>query len=190
MLTRRSLILSLPLAMASGTALAQSGDHGTGQSFQIPSDMRSRVVDVKPEYDAGELHLYRDTNNLYYTLGDGKAVAYKVGLGQLGMQWDGTLTVGRKAEWPSWTPTQDMIERDPELYAPYADGMDGGPDNPLGARALYLYKDGRDTLYRLHGTPQPWTVGQNTSNGCVRLYNSDIIDLFNRVPVGTKIYAH
>lgn len=185
MIDRRTFLTSASATVLAAPAIAQSG-----QAFQIPADMRSQIVAIKDSYPAGEIHLFRNTNNLYYTLGNGRGVAYKVGLGQDGMRWSGTLTVGRKVEWPRWTPTASMIERQPDLYGPYADGMPGGPDNPLGARALYLYRGGQDTLFRIHGTPQPWTVGQNTSNGCVRMYNSEVIDLYNRVPMGTKVIAH
>jgi lipoprotein-anchoring transpeptidase ErfK/SrfK len=95
--------------------------------------------------------------------------------------------VARKAEWPRWTPTPDMIRREPARYARFAGGLAGGADNPLGPRALYLYRDGRDTLYRLHGTTEPWTIGTMVSSGCVRLLNQDIIDLYGRVPVGTRV---
>ena len=100
---------------------------------------------------------------------------------------NGTATIGRKAEWPGWTPTQNMIRREPERYGPWAGGMEGGPRNPLGARALYLYRDGRDTYYRLHGTNEPWTIGQAVSSGCIRMRNEDVVDLYERVKLGTKV---
>ena len=125
---------------------------------------------------------------LYLVREGGKAMRYGVGVGKTeAFNFQGEAIIGRKAEWPRWTPTKDMIAREPERYGPVADGMDGGPDNPLGPRALYLYRDGRDTLYRLHGTTQPSTIGTKVSSGCVRLFNQDIIDLFGRVPVGTKV---
>ncbi|MFD1914083.1 L,D-transpeptidase [Halodurantibacterium flavum] len=90
-------------------------------------------------------------------------------------------------DWPSWTPTENMISREPDIYAPHAGGMEGGLDNPLGARALYLHQGGRDTLYRIHGTSQPWTIGQAASSGCIPLYNQDIVDLADRVRSGTRV---
>ena len=125
---------------------------------------------------------------LYLVREGGKAMRYGVGVGKTeAFNFQGEASIGRKAEWPRWTPTKDMIAREPERYGPVADGMDGGPDNPLGPRALYLYQDGRDTLYRIHGTTEPHTIGKKVSSGCVRLFNQDIIDLYGRVPVGTKV---
>jgi lipoprotein-anchoring transpeptidase ErfK/SrfK len=124
----------------------------------------------------------------YLVMTGGRAMRYGVGVGkQEAFNFQGTAIIGRKAEWPHWTPTSDMIKRDPKRYGPYASGMDGGANNPLGPRALYLYLDGRDTYYRLHGTVEPWTVGTMVSSGCVRLMNQDIVDLYDRVSVGTKV---
>jgi lipoprotein-anchoring transpeptidase ErfK/SrfK len=95
--------------------------------------------------------------------------------------------VRRKAEWPDWTPTREMIARDPETNGPWAGGMPGGLDNPLGARALYLYAGNRDTMYRLHGTREPETIGTNVSSGCIRMFNQDVIDLYNRARIGTNV---
>nr|WP_224705817.1 L,D-transpeptidase [Devosia sp. CJK-A8-3] len=131
-----------------------------------------------------------DTPNhfLYLVMEGGRALRYGVGVGKSeALVFRGTATIGRKAEWPRWTPTQSMIKREPERYGPYAGGMEGGPTNPLGPRALYLYKDGRDTLFRLHGTTEPYTIGTNVSSGCIRLMNQDIIDLYGRVPTGTRV---
>lgn len=99
----------------------------------------------------------------------------------------GEAFVGRKAAWPNRRPTPDMVRRDPQRYGPYRNGLPGGGRNPLGARALYLYRDGVDTYYRLHGTVEPWTIGTMASAGCIRLINQDIIDLYRRVPIGTRV---
>lgn len=123
---------------------------------------------------------------LYYIEGDGMAMRYAVAVGEEGLTLKGQATVGRKAEWPSWTPTASMIERKPNL-GQYAGGVPGGPNNPLGAAALYLYRGGQDTYFRLHGTNAPWLIGQAVSNGCIRLTNEDIVDLYSRVPVGTQV---
>ena len=112
---------------------------------------------------------------------------YGIGVGREGLAFTGTGTIARKAKWPRWTPTRSMIEREPEKYAPHAGGMPGGPDNPLGSRALYLYRDGRDTLYRIHGTNQPRTIGHAVSNGCIRMLNEHVADLYARVPIGTRV---
>jgi lipoprotein-anchoring transpeptidase ErfK/SrfK len=119
--------------------------------------------------------------------GDGSALQYGVGVGREGLAWSGRAIVGRKAEWPRWIPTPDMIRREPEKYARWSGGMDGGLGNPLGARALYLYAGGRDTYYRIHGTNEPWTIGTSVSSGCIRMINQDVIDLYDRVPVGSPV---
>ena len=123
---------------------------------------------------------------LYAVEENGMATRYGVAVGEQGLTFTGKATIGNKAEWPSWTPTTSMIERKPRL-AQYANGVPGGETNPLGARALYLYQDGRDTLFRLHGTNEPWLIGTAVSNGCIRLTNDDIIDLYDRTPVGATV---
>jgi lipoprotein-anchoring transpeptidase ErfK/SrfK len=125
---------------------------------------------------------------LYLVLEGGRAIRYGIGVGKdESLVFRGNAYVGRKAEWPRWTPTKSMIAREPERYGPYAAGMPGGETNPLGPRALYLYKNGNDTLFRLHGTTEPYTIGTNVSSGCIRLMNQDIIDLYARVPVGARV---
>ena len=132
-----------------------------------------------------------DTRNyhLYLVQENGKAMRYGVGLGRAGFEWSGRAEIARKASWPKWTPPDEMIEREPELekWSWRNGGMPPGLENPLGARALYIFQDGRDTLYRLHGTAEYWTIGKAVSSGCVRLMNQDIIDLYGRVPVGSPI---
>lgn len=123
---------------------------------------------------------------LFFILGDNQAIRYGVGVGREGMGWTGTARIGRKAEWPTWTPTRNMIQREPHL-AEYVNGMPGGPRNPLGARALYLYQGAQDTMIRLHGTNEPWSIGRNVSSGCIRLLNEDIIDLYERARVGARV---
>ena len=115
-----------------------------------------------------------------------EAVRYGIGVGKAGFEWTGDAVIGRKAVWPRWTPPAEMIARSPRLEK-YRNGMEGGIDNPLGARALYLYANGRDTLYRLHGTPEWQSIGKSMSSGCIRLLNQDVIDLFDRVPIGTRV---
>ena len=124
---------------------------------------------------------------LYLVREGGRAIRYGIGVGKEGLAWSGRARVGRKAAWPRWTPTAAMIRREPERNAKWAGGMEGGLDNPLGARALYLYDNGVDTMYRIHGTTEPWSIGQSVSSGCIRMFNQDIIDLYNRVPVGSPV---
>lgn len=123
----------------------------------------------------------------YLVQENGKAMRYGVGVGKIeAFNFQGEATIARKAEWPGWRPTPDMIAREPERYGPLKNGLPGGAGNPLGPRALYLYRDNQDTYYRLHGTVEPWTIGTKVSSGCIRLLNQDIMDLYSRVPVGTK----
>ncbi len=123
---------------------------------------------------------------LYFVEDEGRAIRYGVGVGRAGFRWAGRAYVGWKRAWPTWTPPPAMIAREPELVA-FSKGMDPGLNNPLGARAIYIYRDGRDTLYRLHGTNEPWSIGKAVSSGCIRLFNQDIIDLHERVKPGAKI---
>jgi len=116
-----------------------------------------------------------------------KAIRYSVGVGRAGLTFSGDAKVAYKSQWPRWTPTANMIKRNPEHYAKYANGLEGGIRNPLGARALYLYRDGKDTLYRIHGTNEPWSVGKAASSGCIRLYNQDILDLYKRASAGARV---
>jgi lipoprotein-anchoring transpeptidase ErfK/SrfK len=129
---------------------------------------------------------------LYLVQNDGQAMRYGVGVGGEGFGWSGTATVHTKQEWPDWYPPAEMLERKPEIrehmvQLPSGLGMKGGPENPLGARALYLWQGNKDTLYRIHGTNEPWTIGQNVSSGCIRLTNDDVTDLYARAPVGAKV---
>ncbi len=111
------------------------------------------------------------------------------GVGRQGYSLAGNAYIGRKAEWPSWTPTQNMIRRDPQKNLKYAGGVPGGLNNPLGARAIYLYQNGNDTMFRIHGTNQPWSIGQAMSSGCVRMLNHDVIDLYERVETGGRVHV-
>lgn len=123
---------------------------------------------------------------LYLVRESGKALRYGVGVGREGFAWNGSAKIKAKQEWPMWYPPKEMVERDPRA-APWAEGMPGGLDNPLGARALYLFEGDRDTLYRIHGTNEPQSIGKAVSSGCIRLFNQDIIDLYSRVPLGTDV---
>ncbi|AHK43521.1 MULTISPECIES: L,D-transpeptidase [Ensifer] len=130
-----------------------------------------------------------DTNNkfLYYIDGPNRATRYGIGVGREGFGWSGVVKVGRKAEWPTWTPPEEMRRREAAKGRILPITQEGGIDNPLGARAMYLYKGGRDTIFRIHGTNQPWTIGQNMSSGCIRMMNNDIEHLYDRADVGTKV---
>ncbi len=137
----------------------------------------------------GSIVIDTDAHFLYFVLPNKKAIRYGVATGDEAQGWTGTASVGHKAEWPHWTPPADMVARWPHLKPTLAaGGLPGGPDNPLGARALYLFdKNGRDTLYRIHGTNEPETIGHDASSGCIRMRNIDVIDLYTRVKVGAKV---
>jgi lipoprotein-anchoring transpeptidase ErfK/SrfK len=124
---------------------------------------------------------------LYYVLENGGAIRYSIAVGREGLSFRGAGVIARKEEWPSWQPTANMIRTRPDLYAEYAGGLPGGLENPLGARALYLYRGGRDTYFRIHGTVQNSSIGRATSAGCIRLFNQDAIDLYGRVAMGTRV---
>lgn len=164
------------------------------EGFRVPAVDTSRfdprylrqVVDNPTGAGPGTIVVDVQNKFLYFVLGDGRAMRYGIGVGRDGFRWGGTAKIGRKAKWPTWTPPQSMIEREPEL-AEYADGMEPGLDNPLGARALYLYRNGKDTLFRIHGTNEPWSIGKAVSSGCIRMLNQDAMDLFRRVNVGAKV---
>jgi len=183
MISRRIFILS---GAASVLAPALPAWAHKRKNFKLNPKYEPQTVNYSG-YQAGTLVV--DTKNyfLYLVLGNGKARRYGVGVGKAGLAFKGTAKIKRKAKWPSWTPTANMIRRDPGKYARFAGGVPGGPTNPLGARALYLYKGNRDTYYRIHGTTQPWSIGRSVSNGCIRMLNEQAIDLYDRVPMGSTV---
>lgn len=167
------------------------------ERFPIPAvDLRRvderfyrQLVDDPTGERPGTVVVDTEAYYLYLVQPEGKAMRYGVGLGRQGFTWSGAGIIQFKREWPRWTPPEEMIARQPELeqYSAANGGQDPGLDNPLGARALYIFQDGRDTLYRLHGTPEFWTIGRAVSSGCVRLMNQDIIDLYGRVSTPSPI---
>lgn len=150
-----------------------------------PKFLRQRV-DYKTSERPGTIVVEPKNHFLYFVEGNGKAIRYGVGVGRAGFSWAGRAHVGFKRQWPTWTPPAAMIRREPNLRK-WARGMPPGLRNPLGARALYIYRGGRDTLYRLHGTNNPRSIGKSLSSGCIRLWNQDIADLYNRVNVGARL---
>lgn len=151
----------------------------TGRDVELPPELRRQSVFYRTDYPAGTIIVNTNDRFLYLIMGNNTALRYGVGVGRDGFQWQGLLKVSRKQEWPDWRPPPEMIQRQPFLPR----FMAGGPGNPMGARALYL----GDTVYRIHGTNQPKTIGSAVSSGCFRMVNRDVIDLFARVPVGTKV---
>ena len=157
----------------------QPGYVPTQEEEELPAQYHRQMVFYRTNEAPGTIIIDTPTRYLYLVQGGSRAIRYGIGVGRDGFQWSGLLSISRKAEWPDWTPPPEMIQRQP--YLPRF--MAGGPGNPLGARALYL----GNTVYRLHGTNQPETIGQSVSSGCFRLVNGDIIDLYDRVPVGTRV---
>lgn len=185
--------------MIFGAFAALSGCGGPETAGLVPApgtnplaDWPPPPVDVDfPGTPPYQIHVYPDEFALYWTQPGGRARRYMVGIGRDGRYVSGSFHVGDKREWPSWTPTRAMIEREPALYGPHAAGMPGGPDNPLGARALYLYRaNGTDSYLRIHGAQDPRGVGQRISNGCVRMSNEQVEELYELVPIGTKVVLH
>jgi lipoprotein-anchoring transpeptidase ErfK/SrfK len=194
----RRMILGLALASGalatSGLAASAQGLFGTDERFTMgqpsgglfgmsssASPVPREVVMLSPRQSmaAGTIVISTSQRRLYYMLGNGQAIRYGIGVGRDGFTWRGVKTVSAKKEWPDWTPPAQMLRRRPDLPR----FMKGGPDNPLGARAMYL----GSTLYRIHGSNEPETIGTAVSSGCFRLTNEDVIDLYNRVRVGAKV---
>jgi lipoprotein-anchoring transpeptidase ErfK/SrfK len=182
MFTRRRLIASAASVLVVTPAYAQ-----TDTPFVLPPEFEPQYVRVKGDYTPGQILIVPQTHFLYLITDKNKAIRYAVGVGKAGLDFQGSAIIQVKKEWPSWRPTDEMIERSPQNYLRYKDGMPGGPTNPLGARALYLFKDGYDTFYRIHGTTEPKSIGRSVSNGCIRMLNSHVIDLYDRVPIGTPV---
>jgi lipoprotein-anchoring transpeptidase ErfK/SrfK len=157
----------------------QPGFVPTPDEELLPPELRPQIVYYRTTEPPGTIIVQTEERFLYLVLGDSRAIRYGVGVGRDGFQWSGLLKISRKQEWPDWRPPPEMIERQP--YLPRF--MAGGPGNPMGARALYL----GETVYRIHGTNQPKTIGHAVSSGCFRMVNGDISDLYERVPVGTKV---
>jgi len=184
------------LTMAAGMACAMTMFAGSGMAYDIDPLTRQplptgealspkataiprEVVSFSGYQPPGTIVVAARERRLYYVLGGGQAIRYGVGVGRPGFEWGGVKTITRKAEWPGWTPPPQMLKRRPDLPR----HMKGGPNNPLGARALYL----GSSLYRIHGSNEPETIGQAVSSGCIRMLNDDVIDLYDRVHVGTRV---
>lgn len=148
--------------------------------------LRRRVANTTGE-KPGTIVVETSARRLYLVEDGGKAIRYGIGVGREGFQWSGAAKIARKSKWPTWTPTPEMLQRDKKTNGPYAGGMPGGLDNPLGARAMYLFQNGRDSSYRIHGTNYPKSIGLAMSSGCVRMFNHDVIDLYERADVGAKV---
>lgn len=212
-LNRRAFVIGLPLALAAcqtkESGVVQAGltpladgtpDYASAYAATSDGGFRLPAIQYKkfnPEflrqsvyyprsYEAGTIVVDPRKKHLYLIQRGGRAIRYGIGVGRAGFAWNGEAVIGFKREWPKWFPPEEMIARDPKL-AKFKDGQDGGPSNPIGARGLYLYQNGKDTLYRIHGTNAPSSIGTNASSGCIRMWQQDIIDLYSRVNVGAKV---
>ena len=180
----KSAVFGLPFLLLPTAGFA----HHSSKYKNFKLDKKYEPQTVKfTGYRAGTIVVDPKNHFLYLVERWGKARRYGVGVGKAGLAFKGSAEIKRKAEWPSWTPTANMIKREPHKYKRYAKGVPGGPNNPLGARALYLYQGNQDTYYRIHGTTEPNSIGRSVSNGCIRMINDHVIDLYNRVPIGTKV---
>lgn len=205
MLTRRHFIatstalFSLPLAAQAQESSWATWDRqvtpeGYDPSTTNPWGLHPRLLPTRVEHKAGltpgDIHVDAVARYLYHIGDDGTAMRYGVAIAKGNLYEPGTYTIRRKAKWPGWRPTDAMIAREPDRYAKYADGQPGGPSNPLGARALYLYVGNRDTYLRIHGTPLPRSIGGRASSGCVRMVMPHIIDLYPNVSTGVTAYLY
>lgn len=210
-LTRRDVLVASVTAFAAPSAASaqmgrlSGGHYGPvyGEPFPVPAlrlsqvnpaYLRAEVADPTGEAP-GTIVIDPQSRYLYHVQPGGWAIRYGIGVGRAGFGWSGTATIQDKQDWPDWYPPKEMLARQPELLSRMSElqsgiGMPGGPSNPLGARALYLWQGNRDTLYRIHGTSEPWTIGTRASSGCIRMINQDVIDLYARTPLGTKVVVY
>jgi len=212
MLTKRHFIISsaalFSAPLTAGTAFAATTnrskwdawdaqvtpagyDPETSNPWGVQSRFLPRMVEANANLRVGDIHVDAVARYLYHIRENGMAMRYGVAIARGNLYEPGTYTIKRKVKWPTWTPTANMIKRDPELYAQHAGGMDAGPTNPLGSRALYLYVGNRDTYLRIHGSPSPRSIGGRASSGCVRMIMPHINDLFEQVKTGStaRLYA-
>jgi lipoprotein-anchoring transpeptidase ErfK/SrfK len=172
----------------------------SGEPYPVPAvklsninpEFLRRSVSLQTAEPAGTVIIDARSHFLYFVQGGGRAIRYGVGVGRQGFGWSGTATIHDKQAWPDWYPPKEMIARQPGLRSHVTGlrgglGVPGGPGNPLGARAMYLWQGNKDTLYRIHGTAEPWTIGTNVSSGCIRMINQDAIDLYERVTPGARV---
>ena len=195
-LTRRDALTRLTTSLLGGAAAATLGSlpalaetrYNFGSGDLWTRYKGKRVVSDPTGAPVGDIVINTRRKKLYFVLPGGKAIEYGVGVGRRGFTWKGNAHIARKAEWPAWHPPKEMIRRELKQYGRrLPDRMEGGPKNPLGARALYLFQGKKDTLYRIHGTNKPHTIGMAVSSGCIRMINEEVIDLYNRVKIGAKV---
>ncbi len=182
-----TILIGAAAAFASGSGMSPRLAQAAKKPFQVNPKYAPQRVFYSSKHKRGTIVIDTNKRFLYLVETPVSAIRYGVGVGREALAWSGTAVIGAKKEWPGWRPTDEMIEREPDKYAKYKGGMPGGPTNPLGARALYLFDRGYDTFYRIHGTTAPESIGTASSNGCIRMINEHVIDLYNRVPIGTTV---
>ena len=195
-ISRRGFIGLTAAAIAAPLAPALALDN-PDDPFPLPAlnpkivapEFLRTVVSYPTKQYPGTIIIDTSARHLWVVLEGGKAIRFGVAVGKEGFRWAGVADVARKVMWPKWTPPKEMIERKPEL-SKWKTGMPGGPENPLGARAMYLFRDGRDTLYRIHGTNDPKSIGTKSSSGCIRMFNQDVVELYRRTPVGSRVLVY
>ncbi|MEP2532340.1 L,D-transpeptidase [Shimia sp.] len=181
---RRDFITAAAATLATPNILRAAAE----VPFELMEHLQPKEVRVQKKlgFQPGQIVVTTQAYFLYHMQDERNAIRYGVAVGKAGLNFKGDAYIKRKVEWPSWRPTQEMIERNPG-YARYSDGMPGGPNNPLGSRALYLYQNDRDTLFRIHGTNVPQSIGTPSSNGCIRMLNAHVEQLYAQIPLGTKV---
>ena len=181
MISRRHFLVSSAAALAAPALV---------HAAETPPIFLPQTVSFNPQYQPGEIVILPRSYFLYHVTAPGEARRYGIAVARPGLGFTGTATIKRKVEWPTWRPTDEMIERDPAHYGKFkgnTERMAGGPGNPLGARAMYLYQGNKDTYVRIHGTVEPQSIGHNASSGCFRMVNDHVIQLYKDVPIGTKV---
>ena len=195
MLSRRAVLtgasaalLAAPLSTAAFSQASEDDPYPLPpfDYSKLPAPFRPATVAYTGRQLPGTIIVDTPNRQIYLIQQGGTAMRWGCAVGKDGFRWAGLADIGRKVMWPRWTPPKEMIARSPEK-AKWANGMPGGPDNPLGARALYLFQNGNDTLYRIHGTTEPLSIGKNASSGCIRMVNQDVIELYRRVPIGSRV---
>lgn len=184
MVSRRTFLITTASAAAAPLLMPEPAQ------AQDIFDPKPQYVSIRDEFLPGQMLVLPRSYYLYWVTEPRRAIRYGVSVGMAGLEFTGSATIDVKKEWPTWRPTDDMIERSPNLYGRFKDNdyvQPGGPENPLGARALYLFQNGIDTYFRVHGTSDTQSIGRSVSNGCIRMLNAHVVDLYERVPIGTVV---
>lgn len=185
-----ALVASVAALPAGGVLAAQDGKMLDMGGPAIAPELMPQYVAVRRDLAPGQIIVLSASHFLYFIDKPGRAIRYGVAVGRAELVFRGAAVIGEMREWPSWKPTPEMIARNPAAYARHAGGMPGGPGNPLGARGIYLHQNGRDTAIRIHGTIEPQSIGRSVSNGCIRMVNEHVMDLYARVALGVPVTVY